>query len=128
MKIPTKRSRLLVASVAALLILTTISCQLLATPPLRFAPDSMPKARVGVFYYVIIKIANNKTPAGEFSISRGSLPNGLRLQRLTGQDAVLVSGEPQEAGSFHFVLNVWCYGTNRTGQTGIKDYVILVNP
>jgi len=88
----------------------------------------MPNAKVGVFYYVIIKIANNRTPAGEFSISMGSLPRGLTLQRLTGQDAVLISGTPQEPGAFHFVLNVWCYGTNYSGQTGTKDYVIPVNP
>lgn len=111
-----------------LTFLVTISCQLLNTPALRFAPDTMPKGRVGVFYFVIIKITNNETPAGEFSISRGNLPKGLLFQRLTGQDAVLISGTPQEAGAFHFVLNVWCYGTNHSGQTGTKDYVLPITP
>jgi len=88
----------------------------------------MPKTQVGVFYYVIIKITNNQTPAGEFSITQGNLPKGLRFQRITGQDAVLISGVPQVPGAFHFVINVWCYGTNHSGQTGTKDYVLSVSP
>ncbi|HUI87167.1 MAG TPA: hypothetical protein VLX61_00450 [Anaerolineales bacterium] len=128
MQIARKQNRWVIAGAALLILLITISCQLLNTPALRFAPDAMPRGRVGVFYYVIIKIANNQTPAGEFTISQGNLPKGLMFQRLAGQDAVLISGTPQESGAFHFVLNVWCYGTSHSGQTGTKDYVIPINP
>jgi hypothetical protein len=84
---------------------------------------------VGVYYFAIIKITNNKTPAGEFSISAGQFAERpATFQRLTGQDAVLISGVPQEPGAFHFILSVWCYGTNHSGQTGTKDYVIPVSP
>jgi hypothetical protein len=121
-------NRLAIVGTAILILLATISCQILSTPALEFVPNIMPNARVGSFYYVIIKITNNQTPVGEFSISQGSLPKGLKLQRLDGQDAVLVSGTPEESGAYHFALSVWCYGTNHTGQTGIKDYVIPVSP
>ena len=128
MQIGAKRNRWAAASAAAVLVLATLSCQILNSPPLHFAPDAMPRARVGVFYFVIIKITNNQTPAGEFSITQGTLPGGLMFQRITGQDAVLVSGTPLEPGAFHFVVSVWCYGTNHTGQTGTKDYVLPVSP
>lgn len=128
MQTPRKYNRLIVVGASILIFLAIISCQILHTPYLGFVPNAMPKGQVGVYYFAIIKITNNKTPAGEFSISMGSLPRGLTLQRLTGQDAVLISGTPQETGAFHFVLNVWCYGTNYSGQTGTKDYVISVGP
>ena len=123
-----KHDRWVVISASFLILLATLACQLLNTPNLRFIPDAMPKGRVGDFYYVIIKITNNQTAAGEFTITQGNLPRGLMFQRLTGQDAVLISGTPQESGAFHFVLNVWCYGTNHSGQTGIKDYVLPISP
>ena len=123
-----KQNYWIVIILAVLILLITLSCQILNSPSLGFVPNAMPNAKVGVFYYVIIKITNNRTPAGEFSISQGSLPRGLNLQRLSGQDAVLISGTPQESGAFHFVLSVWCYGTNYSGQTGTKDYVVPVSP
>jgi hypothetical protein len=122
------KNRWFVISAAVLILMATLSCQILNTPSIGFTPNAMPNAKVGVYYYVIIKITNNKTPAGEFSILQGSFPKGLQLQTLTGQDAVLISGTPQEPGAFHFILSVWCYGTNHTGQTGTKDYVIPVSP
>jgi hypothetical protein len=128
MQTPRKHNRLVVVSVSILIFLAIISCQILHTPYLGFVPNAMPKGQVGVYYFAIIKIINNETPAGEFSISAGSLPRGLTFQRLDGQDAVLISGVPQESGAFHFLLNVWCYGTNHSGQTGTKDYVIPINP
>jgi len=128
MQTNSKQNHWIVIIAAVLILLMTLSCQILGTQPIGFVPNAMPNAKVGAFYYVIIRITNNRTPAGEFSISQGSLPRGLNLQRLTGQDAVLISGIPQEFGAFHFVLNVWCYGTNVTGQTGTKDYVVPVSP
>ncbi|MFZ1043262.1 MAG: hypothetical protein WCA79_09415 [Anaerolineales bacterium] len=128
MQISRKHNLLVIIIAAVMISLTTISCHILYTPSLGFVPNAMPKGQVGVFYYAIIKITNNETPAGEFSISAGNLPKGLVFQRLTGQDAVLISGVPQESGAFHILLNVWCYGTNHTGQTGTKDYVIPINP
>ena len=123
-----KHNRWIVISAVALILLATLSCQILTPPSIGFTPNLMPTAKVGEYYFVIIKIANNKTPAGEFSITQGSLPRGVSLQRLAGQDAVLISGTPQFPGSFHFVLSVWCYGTNNSGQTGTKDYILPVSP
>jgi len=117
-----------VIAATVLILLATIACQIQTPPSIGFTPNIMPTAKVGTYYFVIIKIANNQTPAGEFSITQGSLPRGLGIQRLEGQDAVLISGTPEYPGSFHFVLSVWCYGTNNSGQTGVKDYVLPVNP
>ncbi len=123
-----KQSNLIIISAITLIVLAIIACQIQTPPTIGFTPNIMPTAKVGTYYFVIIKIANNRTPAGEFSITQGSLPRGLSIQRLEGQDAVLISGTPIDPGSFHFVLSVWCFGTNNSGQTGTKDYVLPVNP
>ncbi|HEY9151615.1 MAG TPA: hypothetical protein VIN60_01925 [Anaerolineales bacterium] len=123
-----KHNRLIMISATLLTIMVTISCQILHPPYLGFVPNAMPNGKVGSFYYVIIKITDNRTPVGEFSITQGSLPRGIKMQRLNGQDAVLISGTPEVPGAFHFLLSVWCYGTNATGQTGDKDYILSVSP
>ncbi len=123
-----KPTRPIILSAIVLILLVTISCQILTPPSIGFTPNNMPNAKVGSYYFAIIKVENNRTPVGEFSITQGSLPKGLIFQRLSGQDAVLISGTPLDPGAFHFVLSVWCYGTNDSGQTGTKDYVIPVSP
>ena len=132
--------RILVA--ALLMVIVSISCSIFSreagadetsTPPLWFPPDALkfdpetlPAAQDGVEYEVEIHITQNSTPAGDISISSGSLPAGLEFVKVAGEDTAKISGVPTETGSFKFTVYVWCYGTNVSGQTGEKEYELSV--
>lgn len=123
-----RRRQLMFLWVAAGMLFSTVSCMLFTPPrgPLKFEPAVLPEAQVGVPYEARISISDNATPAGAFSISEGTLPGGLSMEKIDGDDAVLISGTPQEAGSFPFKVFVWCYGTNVSGQVGEKEYTLAV--
>jgi hypothetical protein len=93
---------------------------------LTFAPDILPTARVGEMYEAGLRITENVTPVGEFSISEGTLPPGLELEFVEGEDAALIRGIPEEPGSSSFTVSVWCFGTQVSGQTGEKEYTLVV--
>jgi len=93
---------------------------------LKFIPDSLPDAQQGTPYQVQIKVENVKTFVGQFAVETGNLPPGLSLERVAGENAARIVGTPAETGTFTFVLNVWCEGTNSPGQTGRKEYAIVV--
>ncbi len=119
---------LLFALTAVSMLLSTLACMLF-TPPrglLKFDPAVLPEAQVGVPYEAKVSISDNATPAGEFSISEGTLPGGLTMEKIEGEDAARISGTPQEAGAFTFRIFVWCYGTNVSGQVGEKEYTLTV--
>jgi hypothetical protein len=94
--------------------------------PLRFEPESLPAGQVGAAYEAQIRITDNITPVGDMSIAEGSLPPGLEFIRVEGEDAAKISGVPQEAGTFTFRVDVWCFGTQVSGQAGQKEYTIVV--
>jgi hypothetical protein len=94
--------------------------------PLKFEPESLPDAQVGVMYETEIRITQNNTPVGSFDIPSGSLPVGLELVQVDGEDIAVISGIPEEAGTFSFVVEVWCFGTQVSGQEGSKEYTIVV--
>jgi len=94
--------------------------------PLLFAPDKLMEAEVGVAYEMDIFVAQNDTPVGEFGISDGALPKGLKLEKIENEDVARISGAPEETGEFAFTVSVWCYGTNTNGQTGEKSYTLTV--
>ncbi len=114
---------------AAAVFLFTVSCFLFAAPrgPLKFEPAELPSAQVGVPYDAKVTISDNATPAGAFSISQGALPRGLALEKVQGEaNAAHIFGTPEQAGTFTFRIFVWCYGTNVSGQTGEKQYSLVV--
>lgn len=127
---------------ALLLVISSLSCKLLtpdtqpteepdfnfetSTDPLKFEPETLPAAQVGVEYEVEIHITENHTPVGDFSISEGALPAGLELVKLEGEDIAKISGAPQEAGTYVFVIHAWCYGTQVFGQEGAMKYELVV--
>jgi hypothetical protein len=96
--------------------------------PLKFMPDALPEAQVGSAYEAKIVISLNNTPVGDFSISEGSLPEGLEFTFLEGEDAATLVGTPTESGTFTFTVSAWCFGTQVSGQTGEKTYSLTVNP
>lgn len=91
-----------------------------------FTPDILPDAEAGLPYEVIIQISQNETPVGDFQILGGGLPNGLTYEFVEGEDNARIFGVPEESGTYKFTVSVWCYGTNVSGQTGEKEYTLVV--
>ncbi len=122
------RNKFLILFALGCALFFTISCMLFGRSrgPLLFQPEVLPAGQVGVPYDARILITGNVTPAGDFSVSDGALPAGLSLETLKGENAARISGTPKEAGSFRFKVFVWCYGTNVSGQTGEKEFVLVV--
>ena len=93
-----------------------------------FSPDEMPDAHAGVYYEANIHISNNSTPAGGYDLAEGSLPPGLQLEYVDADYSAWIYGTPTQAGTFPFTISVWCYGTQESGQTGEKQYTLVVAP
>ena len=106
--------------------LSTTFCSLTPRPALQFVPDQMPDAQMGIPYKVDVLISGNATPVGNYSISAGALPPGLELIMDEQLHTARISGTPTQAGSYQFTVSVWCYGTNVSGQTGDKKYMLVV--
>ena len=122
-----KRSRILaLAFPAALLLITACSLFLPARGPLKFDPPELPGTQVGAPYEARVTVSDNATPPGSFAISEGALPPGLQVEQIEHTNTARIFGTPQQAGTFHFKIYVWCYGTNVSGQTGEKEYSIAV--
>jgi hypothetical protein len=107
----------------------SVSCMLFGPQrgPLTFQPDRLPEAQVGAPFEAKISIGGNVTPAGAFSVQKNTLPPGLMLETLEGQNAAHIVGTPTAAGTYKFTISVWCYGTNVSGQTGEKEYTLVVH-
>lgn len=106
---------------------TTEFNEVIESGPLVFKPDSLPDAQTGTVYTVQITVENTRTPVGEFILQEGELPPGLALKQVDGvANTAEISGTPTQAGTYKFVLYVWCFGTNQAGQTGQIDYTIVV--
>jgi hypothetical protein len=96
-------------------------------PALVFEPTELPDGQAGQAYEARVSVSRNVTPAGGFFLAEGTLPPGLELVVLEGEDALLLSGTPSEAGVFIFTLGVWCFGTNVSGQEGQQEYQLVVH-
>jgi hypothetical protein len=123
-----KHDRLGIIISAVFVLVITTSCFWIPQirPDLKFEPDKLPDAQVGVPYMVEIRVSQNETPVGAFDISNGALPKGLKLIKVEGEDIAKITGTPEETSTITFTVSVWCYGTNVSGQTGSVDYVMVV--
>jgi hypothetical protein len=65
-----KKNRFAAALVTSVTFLFTVSCFLFAAPrgPLKFDPDNLSGAKVGVPYDAKVTVSQNGTPVGQFSI------------------------------------------------------------
>ena len=125
-----------------LIMMVTLSCSLFTrtqeaptpdpyifpevTTPLKIEPDSLPNAQTGLEYEVEIRVSDNVTPVSSVFISDGTLPAGLELVFVDGEDSITISGTPEETGTFNFTVFVSCVGTMVAGQTDEREYVIVV--
>lgn len=81
---------------------------------------------MGQPYQVTIIISDNDTPVDEIAIQSGTLPPGLTLNVLRNRDSAEISGTPEGAGTFEFVIAAWCFGTNVWGDRGEQPYTLVV--
>lgn len=123
-----KTKRLAIRITIIIVFLAVISCSLFSPsrPALKFSPDTLPGAQVGIPYEVEIKVTDNITPVFRFLVSERTLPKGLTLEQKEHEDVARIFGTPEEAGTFTFKVEALCYGTNVSGQTGEKQYTIVV--
>ena len=96
------------------------------TTPLKIEPESLPNAQTGVEYEIEIRVSDNVTPVSSVFISDGVFPAGLELVFVDDEDSITISGAPEETGTFTFTVFISCVGTMVAGQTGEKEYTIVV--
>lgn len=96
-------------------------------PELTFAPTALPAATVGVPYQATITVHDNNTPVGSLYVAEGELPPGLALTFTDGIDGAEIAGTPEAAGTYTFMVEAWCYGTNVNGDTGTQTYTLVVD-
>jgi hypothetical protein len=95
-------------------------------PALTFVPEKLPDATVGQPYHVVLEVSGGKTPVG--NISAAPMPPGLVLTyRQKYDDTASIDGTPTEAGRTSITVEAWCYGTNRSGQSGKRVYELVVH-
>ena len=129
---------------AGILLFAGMSCQFLnqigqpkkeiQMPTLDFSPrrslvvkpDQLPAARIGQAYEAQITVEQTETPVGDFVLSKGELPPGLVLEKVKGENIATISGTPKKVGTYKFLISMWCYGTNKSGQSAEIWYTIDV--
>ncbi len=116
--------RLLSATFMAVLLV--LGCTM-GRPALQFTPAGLQPAQVGQPYLAAISVEQNTTPVGDMWVSGGALPPGLELVFADCSDTGEITGTPTAAGSYAFSVEVWCFGTNVSGQTGSASYTLTVS-
>jgi len=84
---------------------------------LSISPATLPNATVGTSYSQIL-IANDGMPPYAYSVTNGSLPNGLSLDPVSGE----ISGIPTSPGLFSFTVQA----NDGLSDTGTANYTINV--
>ena len=102
-----------------------------STVVLKIEPASLPDGEVGAAYEAEIRVSDAVTPVNSMSASYGTLPPGLELEfplEDPGDDRnrAMIRGIPEEAGTYTFTVSVSCFATMVSGQTGQREYVIVV--
>jgi hypothetical protein len=88
-------------------------------PAFSISPVSLPDGQLGMIYNQTLTVANGNPPYS-WSVSSGSLPDGLSLNTATGA----ITGTPSTAGSYNFNVQV----TDSSGSTAGLSLSINVPP
>ncbi len=114
------------------LALATFSCNLFnissKSDALQFSPDTLPDGQVGQAYKVVISLSNQRTPAFNIGASQERLPPGLTGAFDQDKQTYTLEGMPTQAGTFSLTVSAMCYGTNVSGQSGEKEYRLVIKP
>jgi hypothetical protein len=118
--------------IIVVLALVTFSCSLLnissKSGALQFSPDTLPDGQVGQAYKVVISLSNQHTPAFNMGAGNDRLPAGLKGTFDQAKQTYTIDGTPTQAGTFSLTISALCYGTNVSGQTGEKEYRLVIKP
>lgn len=95
-------------------------------PELTFTPATLPEAIIGKPYIAKISVPNAVTPINDASTGDGQFPEGLVMQKQDTVHEIHITGTPQKSGVYNFRLDVNCLGTQASGQSGKKQYKIVV--
>ena len=114
----------------AALAFVTFSCNLvnisLKSDVLQFSPDKLPDGQVGQAYKAVISLSNQRTPAFNMGADKDSLPPGLTGIFDQEKQTYTLAGTPTRAGTFSLTVSAVCYGTNVSGQSGEKEYRLVI--
>ena len=107
------------------------SCRLLSpsatSVELQFSPDTLPEGHVGKPYAAVITLSNQRTPAFEIGVPEDSLPPGLTGEFDQDKQTYTLSGTPTQPGTYSLKISAICYGTNKSGQSGEKEYQLVIH-
>jgi hypothetical protein len=116
--------------IVVVLALVTFSCSLgnisSKSDVLQFSPDTLPDGQVGQAYKVVVGISNQRTPAFNLGAGNDRLPPGLKGTFDQGKQTYTIEGTPIQAGTFSMTISALCYGTNVSGQSGQKEYRLVI--
>jgi hypothetical protein len=112
---------------AIILLLTApaLACKLVSDE-LTFSPDALPEAQVGQPYSAVIGLSDQRTAAFSMGAPASSLPPGLTGTFDQDKQTFTISGTPTQAGTYPLTISAMCYGTNVSGQSGEKEYILVV--
>jgi hypothetical protein len=97
-----------------------------SSPPatLQISTSSLPNGQVGAAYDSSV-VAMGGTPPYKWSVATGSLPTGLSINSASG----LISGQPADAGSFSFVIDVQDSSAgNASAQSSMSVQIAAATP
>ncbi len=75
---------------------------------------------------VVIALSNQRTPAFNLGAGNDRLPPGRKGAFDQTKQTYTIEGIPNQAGAFSLTISAMCYGTNVSGQTGQKEYQLLI--
>ena len=87
-------------------------------PVITVSPATLPDGTIGTLYDQSVS-ATGGTPPHTFSVTGGTLPNGLTLNPATGQ----ITGTPTALGTFNFVITA----TDIYGCSGSTAYTVTIH-
>jgi hypothetical protein len=88
-------------------------------PAITVSPSTLPPGNAQMQYSQTVSASGGTAPY-TFTVSAGSLPNGLTLNPATG----LISGIPQQSGLSNFTIQA----TDSVGCIGNRTYLFAVTP
>ena len=110
-----------------ILLLVSVSCLVtIRDTKLIFSPSELKNAILGQTYEVTITISNNNTPVSDIYGNASELPPGLTLNYEEPSSTAVLSGIPEIAGEYEFIIRARCYSTRKTGRYGEHIYRLLV--
>jgi hypothetical protein len=117
-------------AIALLFAAPALACKLVSdaqvSDELIFSPDTLPEARVGQPYNAIIELSNQRTPAFSMGAPANSLPAGLTGAFDQDKQTYTIRGTPTIGGTYPLTISALCYGTNVSGQSGEKEFTLMV--